>query len=212
MTDHGLTAATGLRSQPILVVLTMAFWLAGALALSLGGTLQAAAGAPPLRLLAAATLPVAVFLLWYRASPAFRDWILAVDLRVVVMLQAWRVVGGVFLVLFAFGHLPGLFAWPAGLGDVAIGLTAPFVALALMRHPQHAAGRGFLVWNLLGIFDFVAAVATGTVATGLVPGLVTGVTSAAMSASPLSLIPGFLVPLFTILHLVAILQARRRAA
>lgn len=212
MTDHGLTTANGLRWQLTLVVMTMAFWLAGALALSLSGSLEAAAGAPPLRLLAAASLPVAVFLLWYRVAPAFRDWILAVDFRLVVMLQAWRVVGGVFLVLLAFDMLPGLFAWPAGIGDVAIGLTAPLVALTLWRQPQRAAERGFLMWNLLGMFDFVVAVATGTLATGLLPGLLEGATTTAMSGWPLSMIPGFLVPLFTILHLVAILQARRHAA
>ena len=33
-----------------------------------------------------------------------------------------------------------------------------------------------------------------------------------MSAWPLSMIPGFLVPLFAILHLIAILQGRARAA
>lgn len=62
------------------------------------------------------------------------------------------------------------------------------------------------------MFDFVVAVATGTLAAGLVPGPFEDVSSAAMSEWPLSMIPGFLVPLFTILHLVAILQARRRAA
>lgn len=212
MTDHGISRGAGVRSHGGLVLGAGAAWLAAALTLSLSGSLQMPAGEPPLRVLAAAGAPILAFVLWYRGSTAFRTWILGLDLRLIVMLQAWRVIGGVFLVLLAFGLLPGLFAWPAGLGDVAVGLTAPLVALALWRRPDVAASRGFLAWNLLGMFDFVVAVATGTLASGVLPGLVHGVTAGAMSAWPLAMIPGFLVPFFAILHLVAIFQVRARAA
>ena len=125
MTDHGIPDAAGTRLPAGLVLGAAALWLAAVFAMSLGGALEAPQGAPPLRVLTAAGVPVLVFVLWYRISPAFRAWVLGLDLRLVVMLQAWRVIGGVFLVLLAFGILPGLFAWPAGLGDVAVGLTAP---------------------------------------------------------------------------------------
>lgn len=212
MTDHGISGGADARAPAGTVLAVAGIWLAAAFALSLSGSLQVPAGTPPLRVLAAAAVPILVFVLWYRRSAAFRAWVLGLDLRLVVMLQAWRVIGGVFLVLLAFGLLPGLFAWPAGLGDVAVGLTAPLVALALWRRPDIAAGSGFLAWNLFGLLDFVVAVATGTLASGAVPGLVQGVTADAMSAWPLAMIPGFLVPLFAILHLVAILQTRVRAA
>lgn len=212
MTDHGISGGADARAPAGTVLAVAGIWLAAAFALSLSGSLQVPAGTPPLRVLAAAAVPILVFVLWYRRSAAFRAWVLGLDLRLVVMLQAWRVIGGVFLVLLAFGLLPGLFAWPAGLGDVAVGLTAPLVALALWRRPDIAAGSGFLAWNLFGLLDFVVAVATGTLASGAVSGLVQGVTADAMSAWPLAMIPGFLVPLFAILHLVAILQTRARAA
>ncbi len=212
MTDHGISGGASVRSPARAVLAVAGVWLAAAFTLSLSGSLQMPAGAPPLRVLAAAAAPILVFMLWYRGSAAFRAWVLGLDLRLVVMFQAWRVIGGVFLVLLAFGLLPGLFAWPAGLGDVAVGVTAPLVALALLRRPDVATGRGFLAWNLFGLLDFVVAVATGTLASGVSPGLVQGVTADAMSAWPLAMIPGFLVPLFAILHLVAILQARARAA
>jgi hypothetical protein len=44
-----------------------------------------------------------------------------------------RVVGVVFLIVMAMGHLPAAFALPAGLGDIAIGVAAPFVARRLAR-------------------------------------------------------------------------------
>ncbi len=212
MVDQGTVGASRAGATGGLVLGAVALWLGAALALALSGGLQTPPGAPPLRVLAAAGAPILVFVAWYRVSPAFRAWILGLDLRLVVMFQAWRVIGGVFLVLLAFGLLPGIFAWPAGLGDIAVGVTAPLVALALWRRPEIAFGRGFLAWNLFGLVDFAVAVATGTLAAGLIPGLVGGATSAAMSAWPLSMIPGFLVPLFAILHLAAILQTRRRAA
>ena len=41
----------------------------------------------------------------------------------------FRVEGVVFLIMMVLGHLPALFALPAGLGDIAAGIAAPLVAL-----------------------------------------------------------------------------------
>ena len=41
--------------------------------------------------------------------------------------------GTVFLAIMALGHLPALFALPAGLGDVAAGIAAPLVARRLAQ-------------------------------------------------------------------------------
>jgi hypothetical protein len=66
-------------------------------------------------------IPVTLFLAAYGFSQRFRDFILAQELRTLAMMQHWRVVGFVFLPLYAFDVLPGLFAWPAGVGDVLYG-------------------------------------------------------------------------------------------
>jgi hypothetical protein len=47
--------------------------------------------------------------------------------------HSFRVAGVVFLLYMAFGHLPGLFALPAGLGDIAAGIGAPLVARRLAQ-------------------------------------------------------------------------------
>lgn len=212
MTDRGMTDIEGTASPTGIVLVVGGLWLVAALALSLSGSLQTPEGTAPFKLLAAAGTPILGFVMWYRGSAALRAWVLGLDPQLLVMPQAWRVVGGVFLVLLAFGLLPGLFAWPAGVGDIAVGVTAPAVALGLARRPGFGASRGFVAWNLLGIIDLIVAVGTGTLASGVVPGLVEGVTTQAMDSWPLSMIPGFFVPLFVILHLAAIAQARARAA
>ena len=203
------SGSTGIRS---VVYFGLAVWLAIALFAVLAGWLRAPAGQPPLAVAVAAGAPILIFLGLYASSRALREFVLGLDPRLLAAMQGWRVLGGMFLVLYAFGLLPGLFAFPAGLGDVAIGVTAPWVVLALIRRPEFLASRGFIVWNLLGIFDFVVAVGAGVMASGVVPAFASGLTTAAMNAWPLAMIPGFLVPLFAILHLIAIFQARRAAA
>lgn len=204
------TASAGDSSRVrSLVLLGLAAWLAVALYAVFAGLMRAPAGSPPMAVAIAAITPVLVFLGLYAAVPALRHYVHALDIRFLTSLQGWRVLGAMFLVLYVYDVLPGLFAFPAGLGDVAVGVTAPWILLALANRPGFAASRGFIVWNLLGILDFVVAVGAGTLASGVIPDLVPGLTTAPMNAWPLAMIPGFLVPLFTILHLIAILQARR---
>ena len=100
----------------------------------------------------------------------------------------------------------------AGLGDIAIGVTAPWVALALLRQPGFAISRVFVVWNLLGILDLVVAVSVGGLSSAFASGAPGEVTTGPMAQLPLVLIPAYLVPLFLILHLAALFQARRQAS
>ena len=54
------------------------------------GALVQPAGTPPLPIFFAVTLPVAIFLTAYRTSGAVRHFVLHLDQRLVVGLQAWR--------------------------------------------------------------------------------------------------------------------------
>lgn len=122
-------------------------------------------------------------------------------------LQAWRVAGFVFLPLLLFDHLPGLFAWPAGLGDVAVGLAAPWVVWRVVKDASCPTTRGFATFHWLGLLHVASALGTLTIASGIIPGL-TNPTSVAIEEMPLSLIPGFFVPAFVVLHAIALLKAR----
>jgi hypothetical protein len=194
-----------------LVWAALAVWFAAVFAIGAAGGFAQPPGVPPLRLLAGFTLPIAAFLAAYYGSRAFRELVLGADLRLLTAVQGWRAGGLGFLALYTYGVLPGLFAWPAGLGDIALGLTAPWVASALARDPAFAGTRRFAVWNLLGILDLVVAVSMGALGSGVVPGL-TEVLTTPMAGLPLVLIPTYFVPIFVVLHLAALFQARRAAA
>ncbi|HKW97952.1 MAG TPA: hypothetical protein VJN43_09455 [Bryobacteraceae bacterium] len=150
-----------------------------------------------------ALAPIALFALWYARSEGFRRFALSLNPRALTFIHSWRIAGIVFVILEAYGVLPAIFALPAGYGDMFIGATAWLVAWKLAV-PRHRAS--FIFWQLLGSVDLVMAVTLGTTARLLSP---QGVSMAAMTALPLSLVPTFLVPLLFILHLVCIAQARR---
>lgn len=121
--------------------------------------------------------------------------------------QIFRVEGAAFLVVMALGQLPAGFALPAGLGDIAIGFGAIFVARGLRRGNVNRR----LVWfNVLGLLDLVVATALGvTAAPGLAHVLQLSPSTAQIALLPLVLIPTTLVPLAAALHIVSL---RRLAA
>jgi hypothetical protein len=158
---------------------------------------------------ATVALPVFLFLSAYVVSENFRNFILAQDIETLTMLQHWRVLGFGFLPLYFYGILPGLFAWPAGLGDVLVGLTAPLIILRLRRDPNFVTSTAFVRYHNLGLLDFAIAVVTAGLAAGSFPSLIhAGVTSAPMDVWPLNLFPSFGVPIFIILHLIVLFKIR----
>ena len=100
-------------------------------------------------------------------------------------------------------------AWPAGLGDMIVGFSAPAVVLALARNPAFAGSRAFARWNVFGILDLAVALGVGTLASLRASGAPGEVTTAPMAYMPLVLIPAFLVPFFIMLHAAALLQGRQ---
>lgn len=187
----------------------LAFWFVLVFLLGEKGAFVQPQQVPPFPILLGFTVPLVVFFAAYLGSESFRALILGADLRLLTATQAWRAGGLGFLALYAHGVLPGLFAWPAGLGDIAIGVTAPWIALALVRRSTFVASPLFLVWNLFGILDLIVAVGTGALSSGFVAGLAGKATTGPMAQLPLVLIPAYFVPLFIMFHLTALFQARR---
>ena len=211
-------AATLLGDQPVsrtgasvLVSALLVVWLGLIVGLGATDAFVATPGTPPLRLLVVVLRPVIAFLIAYRMFAAVRAYALMIDLRFVTATQAWRFGGFAFLALYTYGVLPGYFAWPAGLGDMAIGAAAPWILLGLAREPGFAASRKFVSWNVLGILDLIVAVTVGAVVPLLFPNVISSIPTGAMTRLPLVLIPGFFVPGYIILHVIALAHARRAA-
>jgi hypothetical protein len=189
------------------VWMLLPLWFLLALAGSLLGIFQRG-HAPPISLGLMAVAPILLFAAAYLFSAEFSHFVLSANPRILTAIQSGRVLGVVFVILYYRGILPAVFALPAGYGDMFIGLTAPLVAWAMSS--QGATRRPlFVLWNALGILDLVMAVTLGVLSSDSSIGiLASGVTTQLMGAFPLSLIPTFLVPLFTILHLITLARLR----
>jgi hypothetical protein len=125
----------------------LAIWFAGIVALAAADAFAGAPTQPPLGIFLAIVLPPLLFALLYRLSGRVRAFALAIDLRWLTAIQGWRVIGGMFLVLYVFGLLLGLLA--------------------------------------------------------------DGAPHADLGELPLSIVPTFAVPLWTIFHMISLLQLRR---
>jgi hypothetical protein len=110
--------------------------------------------------------------------------------------QAVRVVGVVFVISWLLGDLPAVFALPAGLGDMAVGIAAVFAARRGVRSVS---------FNVLGLLDLVVAVSLGFLA-GVSPVRLLPVEPSTLMVSvlPLVLIPTVAVPLVAALHVIAL--------
>lgn len=194
------------KHSPMLTFI--AGWFALIFSLAATGIFERPPGTPPLPTIIAVATPIIGFFLLYTTQERFRRYVLSLDLRVLTIVHAWRTVGFAFVLLHMRDALPGLFAWPAGLGDIAVAITAPVILFALLKSPGFAASNRFIWWHVLGLVDFVAAVGTGVLSSGAFATLYQpAVTTSPVAEMPLVLIPAFFVPFLAITHFAAILKA-----
>ena len=193
------------------IILALTAWFLLILSLGAAGAFVPPAGVPPFPLAIGVAAPLLLFFAWLRLSASFRAFVLALDLRLIAGMQAWRWAGLGFLFLYAYKVLPAPFALTAGLGDMAIGIAAPWMILGLVRRPAFAASAAFVRWNVLGILDLVVALSLGAASGILATGAPGAITTAPMQTLPLLIIPAFLVPLFLMLHSAALMQSRQIA-
>jgi len=126
-----------------------------------------------------------------------------------VGVQVFRVLGAVFLAQWAIGRLPGVFAIPAGAGDVLVGFLALPVAFYL-RSGRPGGRAAAYAWNVLGIVDLANALTLGFLSSPTrFQLLALDAPNRLVGAYPLVMIPAFAVPLALILHGLSIWQLRR---
>jgi hypothetical protein len=157
----------------------------------------------------AIVIPLAVGLVLLLRSRTHAAVALAMPVSWLIGIQVYRVFGASFVAHWGTGHLPGVFALPAGLGDMLVGALAIPVAL----HAQ-ARRRGWrpiaITWNLLGIADLLNAVTLGFLsAPGPFQLLALDHPNLLIGTYPVVMIPAFVVPLSLMLHGLSLAQLRR---
>jgi hypothetical protein len=148
--------------------------------------------------------------LWLSGSIA--SLVSAIPLPWIVAAQVYRIGGGIFLVLWAYGRLPWQFALPAGIGDVTTGCFAVVVATMLARKALDAR-RAAYTWCLFGIADLVVAITMGAMTSPGRPHLFAfEAPNLLISSYPLVMVPTFAVPLALMLHGLVLWRLRRETA
>jgi hypothetical protein len=195
----------------ISLALVLLAWLAAMWALATAGIFQARTTPQNPAVGLSVIVPVIVGLAILLRSPRVAALIDGMPAAWLVRVQVYRVLGGIFLAIWASGGLPGAFALPAGIGDVLVGLLAIPVAASLSSGAR-GAGIAAYAWNVLGIADLVIAVSTGFLSSpGPAQLLALDHPNLLISAFPLVMIPNFAVPLSLILHGLSLWQLRRGA-
>jgi hypothetical protein len=200
---RGVGRAALPRATWVAVAVVLVVWQALAWWLALNGAFQPRPGIPALPL--AIVLPLAIGLLVLLRSGTIGRVLDAIPPGWLIGLQTYRVLGSVFLVAWATGTLPTIFALPAGFGDTLVGLLALPVALYVSSGSRI---RG-VSWNLLGLLDLVNAVALGALTTPGPLQLIVPDHPSLIGSYPLALVPAFAVPLSMLLHALSLRQLRR---
>ena len=179
-------------------------WLLLTTSLSVGGLfLPGAIGrlsAIPLAIL----LPILVFSFTLNRSISAVAVLDAIPLDWLIRIQVFRVLGAIFILLYLDGFLPGVFALPAGLGDVAVGLLALPVAYLVAQNLSWARPSAY-AWNIFGILDLVTAVTLGFLSSpSPFQQLAFENPNELVGQYPLVMIPVSAVPMFVILHILTL--------
>lgn len=171
-------------------------WLIGIMLLAANGVFRTDVPRIPFALLT--TLAAGYLLL---LSPTFRAVIAGIPQHWLIAIQTFRVLGGVFLIRYFEGELPGVFAIPAGVGDVLTGVFAPLVAYWWVAGKPYARTAA-IAWNLFGMADLINAVLLGALTGGGGGGIV----------FPIVLIPVYAVPRAFLVHSYSLIGLLRKTS
>jgi hypothetical protein len=198
------------RSVWLAVLIPYTLWLAVIWSAAINGAFRIGASPVPL-------LPLAIFLPVIIGAPLLLrskrmgQVLDAMPSSWLIALQLYRVIGSIFLVGWARNVVPGVFALPAGIGDVMTGLLAVPVAIALASGTSEAR-KAAIAWNIFGLFDFAIAVTIGLMITpGPFQMIVPSIPNATGGLYPNVMIPAFAVPSSILLHVLSLRQLRRRS-
>jgi hypothetical protein len=199
------------RTTWLAIMVPVTLWAAVAWTAAINGVFRTDASSLPL-LPSAIFLPVIIGAPLLLLSKRVGQLLDAMPATWLVALQLYRVFGSQWLAYWLRGLLPGLWALPAGTGDVLTGLFAVPAAIALATGT--AEGRkATMLWNIFGLADFAIAITLGLI---ISPGpfqlIVPNGPSIGFDGYPNVLTPAFVVPSSILLHALSLRQLIRRSA
>ncbi|WP_299686524.1 hypothetical protein [uncultured Tateyamaria sp.] len=139
--------------------------------------------------------------------PLGRRITMATPLAAIAAFQIPRIMGGVFLIGWLGGSIPAEFALPAGLGDIWAGIAGWQASKALANGAPNAR-KLLMRANIIGILDFVFAVALGIMTSEGFAHLLSHDAPNIVNDHPLALFPAFFVPIFLGFHFISISKIR----
>lgn len=180
-------------------------WSAAAWTAAINGVFRTGASSLPL-LPAAILLPVIVGTPVLLLSKRVGQLLDAMPTTWLIALQLYRIFGSQWLVYWLRGMMPGLWALPAGTGDVLTGLFALPAAIALAAGTAQGRKTAML-WNMFGLADLATAIALGMIMSpGPLQLIVPNGPGMAVDTFPNVLTPAFVVPSSILLHVLSLRQ------
>jgi hypothetical protein len=197
------------RAAWLAIMVPLTLWAGVAWTAAINGVFRT--GASPLPLLPLAIfLPIIIGVPLLLLSKRVGQLLDAMPATWLVALQLYRIFGSQWLAYWLLGHLPGLWALPAGTGDVLTGVFAVPAAIALAAGTAEGR-RAAILWNVFGIADFVVAITLGMIITpGTFQLIFPNGPSIGLDGYPNVLTPAFVVPGSILLHALSLRQLSRR--
>ncbi len=154
----------------------------------------------PPKIIKVSTLPLLLFLIGFVFNTGFyRQLLKSIPIDKLIYIHRFRFIGGVFIVLMLFGHLPPVFAWIAGTGDLITASSSFWVSRAIRHKTKHTKAIA-LIWNTFGFLDILATSFTAIYSTKV--SIETGALGVEVLATfPFCFIPAFAPATIIFLHL-----------
>ena len=133
MNIQSMALREGQQSNHVMTLIVLLVWFAGVFTLATQNIFDSPVGQPPLTILLSLIIPVVAFAITYSVNPRFKHYVLSIDMRHLILLHSWRMLGFGFVFLYFFDVLPALFAFPAGIGDATAAAFAVFLVIAMYQ-------------------------------------------------------------------------------
>lgn len=156
--------------------------------------------------------PIVVFVMFMARSQVGRSVAASIPLWLLMGAESFRLVVEIFLhQLWMDGQIPKMMTFQGANFDILIGMSAPYVAWLVAA--RKISDRTALIWNAIGIAMLANVVTRGVLTTpGALHLISTEVPNVAIGTFPFTYIPGLMVPLALVLHVLSIRALRNRMA